>query len=327
MQMYVAGEWRGAAREEEVRSPYDGEVVDTVPVASADDARAALAAAEEGARAMRALTPWERSEILRHAASALDEQLPELARTIALEVGKPLLEATNEAKRIPDLLRVSASEGARMHGETVPVDAAPGGAGKVAFTLRQPCGIVVAITPFNYPALLVTHKVGPALAAGNAVVLKPARQTPLTALFLTRVLLERRAAGARAPVPHRSGLGARRRPLLRSARAQDQLHRLDGGRGADHPRRGRQAALARAGVELPADRAPGCGSRAGRGRHAHRRLRQRGSGLHLGPASPRGGRGLRRPRRCADAARRRAAHRPPARRRHDARAGHLGDRG
>ena len=190
MQMYVAGEWRGAAREEEVRSPYDGELVDTVPVASADDARAALAAAEEGARAMRALTPWERSEILRHAASALDGQLPELARTIALEVGKPLLEATNEAKRIPDLLRVSASEGARMHGETVPVDAAPGGAGKVAFTLRQPCGIVVAITPFNYPALLVTHKVGPALAAGNAVVLKPARQTPLTALFLTRVLLD-----------------------------------------------------------------------------------------------------------------------------------------
>ena len=189
MQMYVAGEWRGAAREEEVRSPYDGEVVDTVPVASADDARAALAAAEEGARAMRALTPWERSEILRHAASALDEQLPELARTIAQEVGKPLVEATNEAKRIPDLLRVSASEGARMHGETVPVDAAPGGAGKVAFTLRQPCGIVVAITPFNYPALLVMHKVGPALAAGNAVVLKPARQTPLTALFLTRVLL------------------------------------------------------------------------------------------------------------------------------------------
>jgi acyl-CoA reductase-like NAD-dependent aldehyde dehydrogenase len=190
MQMYVAGEWRGAAREEDVTSPYDGEVVGTVPVAAADDALAALAAAEEGARAMRALTPWERSDILRRAAQALDGLLPELARTIALEVGKPLLEATNEANRIPELLRVSASEGARMHGETVPVDAAPGGAGKVAFTIRQPCGIVVAITPFNYPALLVMHKVGPALAAGNAVVLKPARQTPLTALLLTRVLLD-----------------------------------------------------------------------------------------------------------------------------------------
>jgi acyl-CoA reductase-like NAD-dependent aldehyde dehydrogenase len=190
MQMYVAGRWCGAAREEDVTSPFDGEVLDTVPVAGPDDARAALEAAEEGAQAMRALTPWERSEILRRASNALEGQLPELARTIALEVGKPLLEATNEANRIPDLLRVSASEGARMHGETVPVDAAPGGAGKVAFTLRQPCGIVVAITPFNYPALLVTHKLGPALATGNAVVLKPARQTPLTALFLTRVLLD-----------------------------------------------------------------------------------------------------------------------------------------
>jgi glyceraldehyde-3-phosphate dehydrogenase (NADP+) len=190
MLMYVAGEWRGADREEEVRNPFDGEVVGVVPVASVADAEAALTAAEEGARTMRALPAYERSEILRRAAELVDGSIEELARTIALEVGKPLLEATNEARRIPDLLRVSASEGARMHGETVPVDAAAGGAGKVAFTLRQPCGIVVAITPFNYPALLVMHKVGPALAAGNAVVLKPARQTPLTALFLTRVLLE-----------------------------------------------------------------------------------------------------------------------------------------
>ena len=190
MLMYVAGEWRGADREEEVRNPYDGEIVDTVPVATAADAEAALVAAVDGARTMRALSSWERSEILRRAAGLVETSLPDLARTIALEVGKPLLEAMNEAKRIPELLRVSASEGARMHGETVPVDGAPGGAGKLAFTLRQPCGIVVAITPFNYPALLVMHKVGPALAAGNAVVLKPARQTPLTALLLTRVLLE-----------------------------------------------------------------------------------------------------------------------------------------
>lgn len=190
MLMYVAGEWRTAASEEAVRNPYDGEVIDTVPVATLADAKAALAAAVDGARAMRALSAWERSEILRRAADLVEASIPDLARTIALEVGKPLTEATNEAKRIPELLRVSASEGARMHGETVPVDGAPGGAGKIAFTLRQPCGVVVAITPFNYPALLVLHKVGPALAAGNAVVLKPARQTPLTALFLTRALLE-----------------------------------------------------------------------------------------------------------------------------------------
>jgi acyl-CoA reductase-like NAD-dependent aldehyde dehydrogenase len=190
MPMYVAGEWRGAAREEEVRNPYDGDVVGTVPVATAADATAAVDAALDGAAAMRRLTAWERNELLRRAAQLVEESLEELARTIALEVGKPLVEARGEAGRIPELLRLSGAEGARLHGETVPVDAAPNGAGKLALTLRQPCGVVVAITPFNYPALLVVHKVGPALAAGNAVVLKPARQTPLTALYLTRALLE-----------------------------------------------------------------------------------------------------------------------------------------
>ena len=190
MFMYVAGEWRGAAREEEVRNPFDGEVVGTVPVATAADARAAIAAAVDGAAAMRCLPAWDRNEILRRAAQVVEDSLEDLARTIALEVGKPLAEARGEAGRIPDLLRLSGTEGARLHGETVPVDASANGAGKLAFTLRQPCGVVVAITPFNYPAMLVVHKVGPALAAGNAVVLKPARQTPLTALFLTRALLE-----------------------------------------------------------------------------------------------------------------------------------------
>jgi len=190
MSMYVAGEWRGAAREEEVRNPYDGEIVGTVPVATTADAAAAIDAAVDGAAAMRRLAAWERNELLRRAAQLVEDSLEELARTIAFEVGKPLGEARNEAKRIPELLRLSGAEGARMHGETVPVDAVPGGERKLAFTLRQPCGIVVAITPFNYPAMLVAHKLGPALAVGNAVVLKPARQTPLTALLLTRVLLE-----------------------------------------------------------------------------------------------------------------------------------------
>jgi glyceraldehyde-3-phosphate dehydrogenase (NADP+) len=188
--MYVAGEWRAATREEEVRSPFDGEVVGVVSVADRADADRAVAAAVEGARVMRKLAACERAEILRRAADLLDAGVEELARTIASEVGKPLVEARGEAARIPPLLRTSASEGARMHGETVPVDSAANGAGKLAFTLRQPCGVVVAISPFNFPALLVAHKIGPALAAGNAVVLKPARQTPLTALLLTRALLE-----------------------------------------------------------------------------------------------------------------------------------------
>ena len=190
MKMYVAGEWRLGAREEEVRSPYDREVVGVVPVAGPADAELAVTAAVAGAAAMRTLSAFERAEILRKAADATERDVDELARTIALEAGKPLGEARAEASRIAPLLRTSAAEGARMHGETVPVDSAANGAGRLAFTIRQPCGVVVAISPFNYPALLVAHKVGPALAAGNAVVVKPARQTPLTALFLTRMLLE-----------------------------------------------------------------------------------------------------------------------------------------
>ena len=137
--MYVAGEWRGAAREEEIRSPYDGEVVGVVPVADAADAELAVAAAVDGARAMRALSAFERSEILRRAADAIERDVDELARTIALEVGKPLAEARGEAARIPPLLRTSAAEGARMHGETVPVDAAANGAGKLA--LHDPAAV------------------------------------------------------------------------------------------------------------------------------------------------------------------------------------------
>ena len=154
---------------------------------------------------MRALSAFERTEILRRAADARRRLVDELARTIALEVGQAARRGARRGRPDPrPLLRVSAAEGARMHGETVPVDAAANGAGKLAFTIRQPCGVVVAITPFNYPALLVAHKIGPALAAGNAVVLKPARQTPLTGALPHAALLEAGLPGERDPVPHRA---------------------------------------------------------------------------------------------------------------------------
>ena len=144
----------------------------------------------DGAAAMRKLSAHERQALLERVAELAAAATGELAQTISAEVGKPIAEARGEAARIPDLIRLSAAEGARMHGETVPVDAAPNAADKLGFTLRQPCGVVVAVTPFNYPALLVGHKLYPALAAGNAVILKPASSTPLTALVLTRLLLE-----------------------------------------------------------------------------------------------------------------------------------------
>lgn len=139
---------------------------------------------------MAKLTAYERSQILLRAADLLAKQVEDFARTISLEEGKPLVESRGEAGRTPDIFRLCAFEGAQIRGETLPIDAQTGAAGKMGFTLRVPCGIVVAITPFNYPLLLVAHKVGPALASGNAVILKPASKTSLTALKLTKIFLE-----------------------------------------------------------------------------------------------------------------------------------------
>jgi acyl-CoA reductase-like NAD-dependent aldehyde dehydrogenase len=190
VRMYVAGEWLDGAGETEVRNPWSGDVVDTVPDATGEQVERALAAAAEGARAMAALTAYERSEVLDRAARLLEERAEDFARTLSLEEGKPLAESRAEIGRCPALLRLAAFEGAQLRGEVLPLDAAANGAGKLGMAIRVPCGVVVAITPFNFPMLLVLHKVAPALAAGNAVILKPAGTTPLVALKLTEVLLE-----------------------------------------------------------------------------------------------------------------------------------------
>jgi acyl-CoA reductase-like NAD-dependent aldehyde dehydrogenase len=172
----------------EVRSPYSGEVVGSVPLAVPADVHAALGRAERGARAMRALPAHERAAVLRRAAARLEADVAALAALITAEQGKHTLEARAEAERIPGILRLCAEEAGRLDGEVLPLDAAPVGVGRLGFTRPEPAGIVAAITPFNYPAILVAHKIGPALAAGNAVALKPAIATPLTALFLVERL-------------------------------------------------------------------------------------------------------------------------------------------
>ncbi|HLA80479.1 MAG TPA: aldehyde dehydrogenase family protein [Thermoleophilia bacterium] len=188
--MYIDGEWVSSPKVTEIRNPYSGEVVDTVPEATEEQVDQAVGAALQGASAMGRLTAYERSRVLLRAADLIEERVDKFARTITAEEGKPLVESRGEAARVPDLLRLSAHEGAQLRGETLPLDAEAGGRGKFGFTVRIPCGVVAAITPFNYPFLLVAHKVGPALAAGNAVVLKPASATPLTALAFTEVLIE-----------------------------------------------------------------------------------------------------------------------------------------
>src|ERR687896_638938 len=169
IEMLIGGRWRpasGSGQSEDVTSPYDGSVVGTVPVAGTEDVEAALTAAERGAVTWRRTPGHERMRILLRAAELADERVAEIARLISGETGKTITEATGEAGRSGELIRLAAFEGTQLYGDSLPLDANPGtGQDKIGFTLRQPCGIVVAITPFNYPALLVLHKLAPALAA------------------------------------------------------------------------------------------------------------------------------------------------------------------
>jgi acyl-CoA reductase-like NAD-dependent aldehyde dehydrogenase len=190
MKMYVAGQWIAKPQTIDVLNPYDNSVIDTVPRADKADVDRALASAVRGAQVMARLPGYERWKILKKAAELIAARNEELGQLISTEEGKVIAEGRLEANRAFETIMGSAEEAKRLHGETVPLDAAPGGAGRIGLTLRVPCGVVVAISPFNFPLNLVCHKVGPALAAGNAVVLKPATDTPLSALKLTEILLE-----------------------------------------------------------------------------------------------------------------------------------------
>ena len=190
MKMFIQGEWTDAANQIQVKNPYDDSVVDTVPRGSASDVDAAIGGAVKGARIMREMPAYDRAQILFATAALMIERSEDLARTISSEEGKILAEGRFEASRAAEIIQLSAEEAKRLTGEVLPLDAAPGGVGRFGFTLRVPCGIVAAISPFNFPLHLVCHKVGPALAAGNSVVIKPATDTPLSALKLVELLLE-----------------------------------------------------------------------------------------------------------------------------------------
>ncbi len=190
MKMFFLGKWVEKSETIEVKNPYDGSVVDTVPKGDAGDVDAAIAGAVEGAEIMRRMPAYDRSQILRKAAQLMHEREDELGRVIAQEEGKTLAEGVFEASRAVETMDVSAEEAKRLTGEVLPLDGAPGAAGRLGITLRVPCGVVAAITPFNFPLNLVCHKVGPALAAGNSVIVKPATDTPLSALKLVEILLE-----------------------------------------------------------------------------------------------------------------------------------------
>jgi acyl-CoA reductase-like NAD-dependent aldehyde dehydrogenase len=186
--LLIDGDWVDTGDWVDVRSPYSGEVVGRVAKAGAAETRTAIDAAE---RAMREPLPaHKRAEILVRVAGALGRRHDEVARLISDEAGKPLKAARVEAARAMSTYTFAAVEARKLAGEMVPMDAAQAGEGKLAFTLRRPIGVVGAISPFNFPLNLVAHKLAPALAAGCAVVLKPASATPLSALLLAELEAE-----------------------------------------------------------------------------------------------------------------------------------------
>jgi acyl-CoA reductase-like NAD-dependent aldehyde dehydrogenase len=183
--LLLDGGWIETGDWVEVRSPYSGDVVGRVAKAGADEARRSIDAA---AQALASPLPaHERAAILDRVADLLRERHEDMAQTICAEAGKPIRTARVEASRAVSTYTFAAVEARKLAGDVVPMGASEAGAGKVAFTLRRPIGIVGAISPFNFPCNLVAHKLAPALAAGCPVVLKPASQTPMSALLLAEL--------------------------------------------------------------------------------------------------------------------------------------------
>lgn len=186
--LFLDGEWIETGEWVEVHSPYSGELVARVAKAGAAEARRAVDAAE---RAMTEPLPaHKRAEILVKVAGLIGRRHEELAQTICAEAGKPLKAARVEASRAMSTYTMAAMEARKLAGDVVPMDGSQAGEGKLGITLRRPIGVVGAISPFNFPLNLVAHKIAPALAAGCAVVLKPASQTPLSALLLAELETE-----------------------------------------------------------------------------------------------------------------------------------------
>ena len=186
----IGGRWSQATTVAPVRNPYTGETIAHVCQASPADAESAVQSSVEGAAAMRRLSGYARSTLLANAAQALQARQEEFARTMTAEAGKPLTDARREVGRAIQTLSIAGEEAKRIGGEVVPLDWSPGMESYWGVTRRFPIGPILGITPFNFPLNLVVHKVAPALAAGNSILIKPAPQTPLTALLLGDLLLK-----------------------------------------------------------------------------------------------------------------------------------------
>ncbi len=188
--LLIDGQWVGDGPTLEVKNKYNGETVGVLPLARREDLDQAIAAAVSAREVMAEMPAHKRSAILLRTAALIRVRADDLAKTIAAEAGKALKFARTEVDRAQSTFTIASEEAKRLHGETIPLDAVPAGEGYFGFWTRRPVGVIAAISPFNFPLNLVAHKVAPALAAGNTLVLKPATTTPLAAVKLCEILQE-----------------------------------------------------------------------------------------------------------------------------------------
>lgn len=186
--LFIDGQWVSGGEPLEVRNKYSLKAMGSLPTARREEVDAAVGAAQRAAAVMAEMPSHRRGAILARAAALIQERKEDLARTIASEAGKALKFARIEVERASSTFTIASEEAKRLHGETIPLDAVSAGEGYFGFWMRRPVGVVAAISPFNFPLNLVAHKVAPALAAGNTVVLKPASSTPITAVKLCEIL-------------------------------------------------------------------------------------------------------------------------------------------
>jgi len=185
--LFINGEWIEAKNYAPLYSPYSGENLAAIPLATEQEVDQAIESAFLARKVMAKMPAHQRASILNNLANLLEEKADEAARIIALEAAKPITTAKGEVARTVQTYKFAAEEAKRIYGETIPLDAAPGGERRIAYTVREPIGVIGAITPFNFPMNLVAHKLGPAIAAGNTIVLKPASQTPLSSFFIAEL--------------------------------------------------------------------------------------------------------------------------------------------
>lgn len=190
MEMIIGGKKVTKPKMIKVYNPFNGEIVGEVPDAEVSDVKVAIELAEEGKKTMKELPLHKRAEILFNTGLLLEKNEPKITEILVKEVGKTVNEAKSEVLRTADLFKYASEEAKRIHGETLPFSSVTGSENKRGAYILEPVGIVGAITPFNVPLSLAAHKVAPAIAAGNAIVLKPATQTPLNTLMLGELLLE-----------------------------------------------------------------------------------------------------------------------------------------